>query len=231
MSPRIRLNFYPSPSTTVYAYYGRLFMPTNIEDLRAITSVAQGGAAASPTLPERDNFYELGIVQRLPGGVIAKLSAYHKDSKPGIDDNTVPGSAIVTSVNIAAVKVTGVEGVVEFRPQGPISGYLNAALNHAYGDGAITGGFFPNQPPSGFFDLDHDQRLSVVGSATYSPSRLYFSGTGIYGSGLTNGVNPADCNCSYGTGLFDFNRGIKVAPSTIFNFSAGYSLVAGTLRR
>ena len=28
-----------------------------------------------------------------------------------------------------------------------------------------------------------------------------------------------------GTGLFDFNKGIKVDPSTIFNFSAGYSLV------
>jgi len=57
---------------------------------------------------------------------------------------------------------------------------------------------------------------------------LYFSATGTYGSGLTNGVGPADCNCSYGTGLFDFNRGIKVDPSTIFNLSAGYSLIAGT---
>jgi outer membrane receptor protein involved in Fe transport len=49
----------------------------------------------------------------------------------------------------------------------------------------------------------------------------------IYGSGLTNGVDPADCNCSYGTGLFDFNKGIKVNPSTIFNASAGYTITAG----
>ena len=227
VSPRIRLNFFPSPSTTLYAYYGRLFMPTNVEDLRAITSVAQGGTAALPTLPERDNFYELGAVQRLPGGINLKLSGYRKDSKPGIDDNTVPGSAIVTSVNIAHVQITGVESVVEFRPQGPLTGYLNVALNHAYGQGPITGGFFPEDTPQGFFDLDHDQRLSVVGSATYSLNRLYFSGTGIYGSGLTNGADPASCNCSFGTSLFDFNKGIHVAPSTVFNFSAGYSLVAG----
>jgi hypothetical protein len=227
VSPRIRLNFFPSPATTLYVYYGRLFMPTNVEDLRAITSVAQGGTTALPTLPERDNFYEVGAIQRFPGGVNLKLSGYRKDSKPGIDDNTVPGSAIVTSVNIAHVQITGIESVVELRPNGPFTGYLNVALNHAYGQGPITGGFFPTDTPQGFFDLDHDQRLSVVASATYSLNRLYFSGTGIYGSGLTNGVDPADCNCSYGTGLFDFNRGIKVDPTTIFNFSAGYSLVAG----
>jgi hypothetical protein len=227
VSPRIRLNFFPSPSTTLYAYYGRQFIPTNVEDLRAITSVALGSdATPAPTLPERDNFYEIGAIQRLGGGVNLKLSGYRKESSPGIDDNTVPGSAIVTSVNIDQVKVTGVEGVLEYRSQGALSAYLNAALNHAYGRGPITGGFFPEDTPQGFFDLDHDQRLSVVGSATYSFNRLYFSGTGIYGSGLTNGVDPADCDC-FGAGLFDFNKGIHVSPSAIFNASAGYSLIAG----
>lgn len=227
LSPRIRLNFFPATATTLYAYYGRLFMPTNVEDLRAITSVAQAGVATAPTLPERDNFYELGWIQRLPAGVNLKLSGYYKDSKPGIDDNTVPGSAIVTSVNIAQVRVKGIEGVAEFRPNGPLSGYVNVALNHAYGHGPVTGGFFPAETPQGYFDLDHDQRLSAVASATYSINRLYLSATEIYGSGLTNGVDPADCNCSYGTGLFDFNRGTKVAGSAITNLSAGYSWVLG----
>ena len=42
VSPRVRLNFFPSPATTIYLYYGRLFLPTNVEDLRAITSSALG---------------------------------------------------------------------------------------------------------------------------------------------------------------------------------------------
>jgi outer membrane cobalamin receptor len=228
VSPRIRFNFFLTPSTTLYAYYGRQFLPTNVEDLRAITSVALAGTAATPTLPERDNFYELGWVQRLPSNLNLKLDGYYKQSKPGIDDNTVPGSAIVTSVNINEVWIKGVETVLEFRPDGPLSAYFNVALNHAYGAGPITGGFFPTATPEGNFDLDHDQRLSAIGSLTYSFSRLYLSGTGIYGSGLTNGVAPADCACNYGTGLLDFNRGIKVPGSAIFNFSAGYSFVAGT---
>jgi hypothetical protein len=229
LSPRVRLNLYPSTSTTLYLYYGRLFMPTNIEDLRAITSASEGGQANQGTLPERDTFYEGGIVQRFPAaGVVVKLSAYHKRSSPGIDDNTVPGSAIVTDVNIDEVRITGIEGVLEFRPDGPLTGYVNAALNHAYGMGAITGGFFPDSPPSSpAFDLDHDQRLSLVGSATYSLRRFYLSGTATYGSGLTNGRDPSECNCRYGTGLFDFNSGTHVAPSTILNLAAGYTIVAG----
>jgi outer membrane cobalamin receptor len=226
-SPRIRLNFFPSPANTLYLYYGRLFVPTNVEDLRAITSDAQGGVAAEPTLPERDNFYEAGVVHRFPFGLVSKFAWYYKESTPGIDDATVPGSAIVTSVNIAKAKITGIEMVQEVRPAGPFSAYLNVALNHAYGVGPITGGFFPADAPVGFFDLDHDQRLSALASGTYSYRQAYASVTGTYGSGLTNGVDPADCDCSYGTGLFDFNRGIKVKPSFIVNGSAGYSFAIG----
>ncbi len=228
VSPRVRLNFFPTASTTLYAYYGRLFVPTNVEDLRAITSSALGDSVTpNPTLPERDAFYELGAVQRLPFlGASIKLAGYRKNSSPGIDDNTVPGSAITTSVNIAQVRVTGIESVVELRPAGPFSGYLNAALNHAYGLGPVTGGFFPVVPPTGYFDLDHDQRLSLVASGFYSRHNFYLSATGIYGSGLTNGVSPADCSCRYGTGLFDFNSGIKVKPSAIVNVGTGYTFVA-----
>jgi hypothetical protein len=225
LSPRLKLSFFPDLANSFWVYYGRLFLPTNVEDLRAITSVAQGGVAASPTLPERDHFFEVGYVHRFPGGVITKLSGYYKRSTPGIDDNTVPGSAITTSVNIEQVRITGIEGVLELRPPGPLSGYVNVALNHAYGFGAITGGFFPSEPPSGTFDLDHDQRLSAVASALYSSHGLFVNATGIYGSGLTNGEDP---DSTYGTGLFDFNKSIKVDPSFILNASAGYTLVVGS---
>lgn len=225
VSPRVRLNLFPNASNSVWLYYGRLFLPTNVEALRAITSVAQEGVAAEPTRPERDHFYEAGYVHRFPFGVVSKLSAYRKDSSPGIDDNTVPGSSIVTSVNIATVHITGIEGVFEIKPTGPLSGYVNVALNHAYGHGPITGGFFPADTPEGNFDLDHDQRLSVVGSATYGQHQAFVSATGIYGSGLTNGadVDPA----TYGTGLFEFNEDIHVKANFILNASAGYAFAVG----
>jgi outer membrane cobalamin receptor len=227
LSPRIKLSLFAGPQLTAYGYYGRLFLPTNIEDLRAITSAADSGIVALPTLPERDDFYELGLVRRFPAGVALKLAGYMKISRPGIDDNTVPGSAITTSVNLAKVNVRGIETVLEVRPSGPLSGYMNLAINHAYGHGPVTGGFFPTDiadVPGGWFDLDHDQRVSGVGSIVYSAHQLNLSATGIYGSGLTNG---ADITAPIGRGLFDFNKDIHVDPNFIVNASAGYNLVVG----
>jgi hypothetical protein len=224
VSPRIRLNLYPDPGTTLWLYYGRLFMPTSIENLRDITSVAQAGVATVPTLPERDDFYELGLVHRFPVGVVGKLSGYYKKSDPGVDDNTVPGSSIVTEVNIEHVRVTGIEGVLEVQPRGALSGYLNLAVCHAYGNGDITGGFFPTDQPTGSFDLDHDQRWSAVASATWAQRGLFASATATYGTGLTNGAAP---DASYSTALFALNKSIKVDPSTIVAASAGYSFNLG----
>jgi hypothetical protein len=224
MSPRVKLSLFPDAANTFWVYYGRLFIPTNGEDLRAITSTAQGGVEAEPTIPERDHFFETGYVHRFPFGVVTKLSAYHKVSTPGIDDATVPGTAILTSVNIGQVRITGIEGVVEIRPRGAVSGYVNLALNHAYGRRPITGGFFPPDTTPGYFDLDHDQRLSGVAAVVYSSGGFFLSATGIYGSGLTNGNSP---DATYGTGLLDFNRSIKVDPNFIVNASAGYILAVG----
>ncbi len=224
VSPRVKLSLFPDPANTFWVYYGRLFVPTNVEDLRAITSTAQGGVATAPTLPERDHFFEAGYVHRFPFGVVTKLSVYHKHSSPGIDDNTVPGSAIVTSVNITQVRVTGIESVVEIRPRGPLSGYINLALNHAYGYGPITGGFFAVQPPTTPHDLDHDQRVSGLASVVYASRGFYASATGIYGSGLISATPP---DSTYGSGLFDFNKINHVAPNFILNGSAGYTLVVG----
>ena len=224
VSPRLKLSLFPDPANTFWVYYGRLFVPTNVEDLRAITSTAQGGVATAPTLPERDHFFEAGYVHRFLFGVVTKLSVYHKHSSPGIDDNTVPGSAIVTSVNITQVRVTGIESVVEIRPRGPLSGYINLALNHAYGYGPITGGFFAVQPPTTPHDLDHDQRVSGLASVVYASRGFYASATGIYGSGLISATPP---DSTYGSGLFDFNKINHVAPNFILNGSAGYTLVVG----
>jgi outer membrane receptor for ferrienterochelin and colicin len=242
-SPRVRLNFFPSPSNTIYLYFGRQFIPTNIEDLRSITAVGDSGVVTTPTLPERDAFYEGGYVHRFPYGFVNKTAVYHKVSTPGIDDNTVPGSSITTDVNIAEVQVVGLEDALEWQqPQGPFSGYVNFAINHAYGRGPVSGGFFPIATPTYTFDLDHDQRVSVVANLTYSAHAFYVTASSIYGTGLTNGLTPDgsvpnDTGSvskgtfqpgykNYGTCLFCFNSEFKVHPSYIQNLSLGYTLFA-----
>src|SRR3989442_14188922 len=82
VSPRAKLSFFPDPANTFWVYYGRLFLPTNVEDLRAITSTAQGGVAADPTIPERDHFYEGGYGHHFPVGGVTETSPYHNRRPP-----------------------------------------------------------------------------------------------------------------------------------------------------
>ncbi|MHB8336590.1 MAG: TonB-dependent receptor [Ignavibacteriaceae bacterium] len=218
ISPRIKFNFFIDNQNNGYLYYGRLFMPTNIEGLRTIASnVTNSGMA---TLPEKDDFYEATYVHTFNNGFSAKTDVFYKYSSPGVDDQSIGSSAIKTSVNIAVIKTSGIElGLSYTDPVIPFSGFLNTSLIHAYGSGAITGGFLPIDNAGTATDLDHDQRLSIVAELNYQPQDWFANFTAIYGSGLTNG-NPN--NITYGTGLFDFNTGAHVAPSTIINISAGY---------
>jgi len=218
VSPRVRLNWFPDANTSAFVYYGRLFIPSNVEDFHVLAIAGDSGEAGQPTYPARDNRYEGGITHRFDGGVVAKFAAYHQDDSPALDDNTLPGTAITTDVNLAQVHVSGLETAVEVHPGGELSGYVNAALSHAIAHGPVTGGFFPTDYPVGWFDQDHDQRLSIALNANYAPRWGYLSATGIFGSGLTNGNPEGAVNR---TGLFDFNPAIKVAPSFILNLAAG----------
>ncbi|HYQ86763.1 MAG TPA: hypothetical protein VES59_05920 [Bacteroidota bacterium] len=225
VSPRLRLNLFIDEENTAYLYYGRLFMPNNIEGIRLLASnVSSDGVA---TLPERDNFYEASYSHSFNFGLRTKLGLFHKDAEPGVDDQTIGSSAVKTPVNIERVRTNGLEAALSFsNPGTPFAGYLNLAIIHAYGSSAITGGFLPPLDDGDATDLDHDQRLSIVGSIKYQPADWFASLTTIYGSGLTNG-NPS--GSAFGTGLFDFNPDAHVAPYITFDLAAGHTFsVDGT---
>ena len=218
-SPRIRWNFLLGENDYAYVYYGKLFMPNNLDGLNSIARIITGDTTLVGTLAERDNFYEAVYTHSFDFGLRTKLDYFMKDATPGVDDATIGSSAIKTPVNIAEVHTQGIElGLSYSSPVTPFSGYLNTSLIHAYGVGAITGGFVPFDDDGPATDLDHDQRLSVVASLNYQPSDWYLNVMGIYGSGLANG-NGDD----FATGLTDFNQFAHTTPSWIFNLSAGYT--------
>jgi len=220
MSPRIKWSFFIDDNNSAYLYYGRLFMPTNVEGLRSIAINVSN--SLTPTLPERDSFYEAVFTHVFPMGFRSKLAAFFKRSTPGLDDQTVGSSAIKTPVNISLMRITGLEvGLSCSDVNIPLSGYVNTALTHAYGSGPVTGGFLDviNDGPA--TDLDHDQRLSIVAGLNYQPQDWFANLAGIYGSGLTNG-NPE--GLPFKTGLFDFNAAMHTSPSWILTFAFGYTI-------
>ncbi len=219
VSPRLRLNFFFDESSSAYLYYGKHFIPINIEGLRTLASNVS--SSNIPTVAERDDFYEAVFLKSFKFGLNTKLDFFYEYSSPGVDDQTVGSSAVKTPVNIAVVKTTGLQlGLSYSSPKTPISGYINASLIHAYGSGAVTGGFLDIGDDGVATDLDHDQRLSIVAGIKYQPRKWFVNLTSIYGSGLTNG-NPN--GVPFQTGLFDFNKDAHVPPSVIFNLGGGYT--------
>ena len=225
LNPRLKISFFPDDFSTIYLSYDRLFIPTNIEGLSSIATVI--GDSATATFPEKDNLYEAGIIHNFLNGFTGKLDYFHKDSSPGLDDETLGSSTLRVNVNINQVKVSGIELSLTYNdPESPFSGYLNGSIMHAYGIGPVSGGFIPADNSTIPFDLDHDQRLSAVVGLNYQPENWFLSIVGIYGSGLANGIG----GYTYKTGLFDFNQPAHTTPSWIFNLSGGYtfSLSNGT---
>jgi hypothetical protein len=219
--PRVKWNIFLNDATTLYAYYGKIMVLNNLEGLRQITSSANIGADSTPTMSERDDYYEAGLTHSLDFGLRIKADIFKRVSLPGVDDQTVGSSAIKTPVNIAEVRTTGIELGLSYNATTiPLSAYVNASLIHAYGLGTISGGFLPFNDDGSGTDLDHDQRLSVVASINYQPQNWFANLTAIYGSGLTNGNG----GYTFGTGLFDFNQGAHTTPSWILNASVGYDI-------
>jgi hypothetical protein len=224
VSPRIKWNVFLDDFNTVYLYYGRLFIPINIEGLRPLAS--QIGGSNTGTLSERDNLYEIGYLRKWSFNLSSKITAYYKEASPGLDDQTLGNSSVKTPINLAMVKITGVEVALTYNnPGSPLSGYTNVAFNHAVNNPPSTGGFLPADSSTDPFDADHDQRLSIVAGLNYQRSNYFLNLTGTYGSGLTNG-NPN--NAAFGTGLFDFNQEAHTSPSWILNVGGGYTIPLGS---
>lgn len=222
VSPRLKLSIFLNETNTIYASYDRLFIPTNIEGLSAIATAV--GDSSTATLPERDNLYETGIIHNFSYGLSTKLDYFHKDSSPGLDDETLGNTSIAVNVNINHVHVSGIELSLRYsNPENPFSAYLNGSLIHAYGTGPVSGGFLPPDNSTAPFDLDHDERLAAVIGLNYQPDDWFLNLVSIYGSGLSN----ANENYDFKTGLFDFNQGAHTTPSWIFNLSGGYTFNIG----
>ena len=94
-SPRVKLSFMIDGNNSGYLYYGRLFIPTNIEAIRTIASnVNQNGNA---TLPERSSFYEAVYIHKFQFGLSTKASFYYKHSSPGLAGDSNQKSVIRTA--------------------------------------------------------------------------------------------------------------------------------------
>jgi outer membrane receptor protein involved in Fe transport len=194
LSPRANLVWKPAEGTTLHAGYARYFSPPPFELVASPTVAKFVGTSAEPPgtqndLPrsERDNYFDVGIEQRL-GGLTLGLDAYYKKATNLVDEGQFGAPIILTPFNYRKGYAKGVEVSANYA-HGPFTAYANLAISRAKGKDIISSQF--NFDPGDlayihdhYIFLDHDQTYTASAGATYRIGATRFSTDLIYGSGL-----------------------------------------------
>jgi hypothetical protein len=182
-SPRLNVVWKVMPDTTLHAGYSHYISPPPFELVGAkdialfqyTTSPPLNSQADAP-LPERANYYDLGIQQRFGRVLNVGIDSYYKQS------------INLTPFNYRYGRQYGVEFTANYA-SGPFTAYLNVAAQSARGKDIETAQF--NFAPedlayiaNNFIHLDHEQQLTASGGLSYLWMDTRFSADFLLGSGL-----------------------------------------------
>jgi outer membrane receptor protein involved in Fe transport len=198
LSPRLGLVYKATPTTTIHAGYARYFTPPAFELVSNETISKFNGttnqspnAANDPVQPERDNYFDLGVTQRIGNSVTVGLDGYYKSASELLDEGQFGSALIYTPFNYATGKVYGAEFTADYK-QDHFSSYLNVAYSHAMGTNVNSAQFNFDPDELAYIAqhsvfLDHDQRITASLGAAYSLGQTTFTANGTIGSGLRAG--------------------------------------------
>jgi outer membrane receptor for ferrienterochelin and colicin len=203
LSPRIGAVYQLTPVTTLHAGYSRYFTPPSFELVSSGTLGRFAGTTNAPEVtqndavqPERDDYYDVGVTQRLGSDVTIGLDAYYKKAHNLLDEGQFGTALIFAPFNYQYGRVYGIEFTANYKHEN-ISAYLNVAYSRAQGKnidsaqfnfGADELAFISNH----FVFLDHDQRVTASFGGAYTWHTTTFTADGTVGSGLRSGFANTD---------------------------------------
>jgi outer membrane receptor protein involved in Fe transport len=203
LSPRIGAVYQLTPATTLHAGYARYFTPPSFELVSSGTIGRFAGTTNAPEVtqndpvqPERDDYYDVGVTQRLGSDVTIGLDAYYKKAHNLLDEGQFGTALIFAPFNYQYGRVYGIEFTANYKHEN-ISAYLNVAYSRAQGKnidsaqfnfGADELAFISNH----FVFLDHDQRVTASFGGSYTWHTTTFTADGTVGSGLRSGFANTD---------------------------------------
>lgn len=188
LQPRVGLTYLATPQTQLHVFYGKLFQPAPVENLRYEFDASSGSfnlLNSYDIKAEKDDYYEAGISQQLFGQQILSLNAYYKTGVNILDDGQVLNTSIAQPYNFN----TGYAYGAEISVRGQLTEDWSEFVNYSYG---IAKGRGRSGDTSGSNDdqfLDHVQPHTMNAGVTWAKNSLWWTLQGLYGSGLRTGPN------------------------------------------
>ena len=200
LSPRFSATYKPFENTTFHAGYARYFTPpvlveaapANIALFNNTTGASSAGAASDPVQPERSNYYDVGVDQKIPLGCTSSspkdcsslelgVDAYYKTAKDLIDNGVFGQALVLSAFNYANGWNEGIEFHTKFN-SGNFQAYGNVAVAQQRASDVVSNQFlFDNTVPladlggltrfqyvqTHFIYSDHNQFITASAGAVY----------------------------------------------------------------
>lgn len=199
-SPRINGVYQLSDATTFHLGYARYFTPPGLEFVSARNVARFANTTNTPSVftqdppyPERANYFDAGVLQKIGSWLTLTADAFYKASTGGLDLGQFGTAVVLTPFNYNHGHTYGIETGAEFS-QGPWRGSLNFSYVKATAFSITSAqSEFPADElayiDTHHITLDHDQPFTVSTDVSYAfnnnHSRLFADF--LFGSGLRYG--------------------------------------------
>ncbi|HWX69691.1 MAG TPA: TonB-dependent receptor [Steroidobacteraceae bacterium] len=198
--PRVNFVWQLGSGTTVHGGYSRYFIPPPFELIAAATISKFAGTTAAPAIPldtppfgERDNYYDLGLQQKLLNNTLTLgVDSFYKQSQHLIDEGQFGAPIVLTPFNYRYGLIGGLEFTANYSLSN-FSAYGNLSFQAAHGKQWESAQF--NFNPGDFayvydhyIHLDHEGRVAASGGLSYLWQGTRFSADFIFGTGLRQSV-------------------------------------------
>jgi hypothetical protein len=235
LSPRISFTYKPFEFTTFHAGYARYFTPpVLVEAAPANIALFNGTTGASttpgtsPVLPERSNYFDAGVDQKIPLACTSPkaadcstlelgVDAYYKLATDLIDNGNFGQALVLSAFNYAKGETEGIEFSAKYH-NGNLQAYANLAVGQEKATDVVSNQYlFDNTVPladlggqtlqqyvdSHWIYTDHNQIVTGSAGMSYLWDGTRYSADMIYGSGLRTG----DANIGTEAPYAQFNVG------------------------
>ena len=213
-SPRLNAVWQALPETTLHAGYSRYLSPPPFELVGGETLAKFDNTTSPPAspgatlpLPERANYYDIGVQQKITRVFAVGVDTYYKQSVNLIDEGQFGAPIILTPFNYRYGRQYGAEFTENYTTR-EFTAYLNLAVQKAKGKQIDSAQFnFAPQDlayiAANYIHLDHEQQKTASGGVSYLWHDTRFSADFLLGSGLRADLDlPAGQTTPYGgTGI------------------------------
>lgn len=209
-SPRVNVVWEALLGTTLHAGFSRYISPPPFELVGAETiskfqntTSPPESLGSEPPLPERANYYDLGLQQKITREFTVGFDSYYKQSVNLIDEGQFGAPIILTPFNYRYGKQYGAELTANYTTH-DLTAYLNLAAQSAKGKQIDSAQFnFVAEDlayiAGNYIHLDHEQQKTASGGMSYLWHDTRFSADLLWGSGLRADLDlPPGVTTPYG---------------------------------